>query len=820
MNTTSNKLEVVAQEVHEYFKDISKITVTPGEGSAPDKYTILYQVQGLCRDNDGEVYNCDEHSITLSLPFGFPHFPPNCIPESLTFHPDFDSSAICIGDTWEADKSIVTLILHIATMISGESYSKTNAFNEEAAEWYRDNSDQLPLEITNFDKNESDAPTPAATDTPALSSTPAAPVIEESTELSGIDTLGDDDFGEAFSLGQEAAPNRGVDTDRLRVIAKQKRFQALSRELQSIDESFPGREELEAQTQSALDQAQSMFQEADDLELEGKQKEALAKFNSVESLVSDYPMLQQAIDRVQQASDLLGDWASDETPDQESSDTADTTEEETDTADQSGDRTFFEDKKAVGKKSMLIALGVGSIAMIITLIVTYLSLGSSLGKAEIRFEECQDLLDKDHFTRAEKKCTEALSLNAEVQMVKQGEKQALARKIRRVLTSAKMTQGLIGKTMYDGKYVSQSTKEIMMAFKEARQSGNTFFKKEAWGEAAASFTKALELARKTDTIKARVLADIRAKLPRAQFNSLMKAGERSLAISDWDGAKEHFGHALTLAKANPSVLPEDITELELLSNQATFNTLRDNAESAFDKGEWQTALENYDMAQNLVEKLGLSESDTISNLHENIAKTQIYMTIEKGKRAFAASDWDEAISRYEKAITLLEENSKILSRINTEESRGKLSRIMLHAEIIKNKQDVAKHLKSEDYTAVIKNLEIIKKSISGSPFASQDEFKTITKEVTEQIADARKQLLLIDKSSYLTENFKELFLKHYPAATLSVLSDPAVEYLKNIGEQILFRMQCTETAGGRPLRLQMDYLYNPSSNSWSFYSEQ
>lgn len=804
MNTTSNKLEAVYQEVSEYFTNIPNITINPGEGNAPDQYMVIYKVQGLCREKGGEVYNCDEHSITISLPFGFPHFPPNCTPDSLTFHPDFDSSAICIGDAWEADKSIVKLILHIAKMISGEVYSKTNAFNEEAAEWYRDHSDQFPLENTDFKP----------------SKTVTAPVAEAPLEIDSfdtVDTLGDDDFGESFSFEQPPPLSTTIDTDRLRVIAKQKRFQALSRELQSINQSFPGREGLEEQTQTALSQAQSIFQEAEALEHQGKQKKAFEKYRNVESLVSDYPMIQQARERAQQASDLLGDWAGDETEFEDSA-TEDKTQDEDNHDFPSGNRTFFEDKKAVNKKWLLIALGCGTSALIVTLVVTYFSLGSSLAKAQKQFEECQDLLDKNHFTRAQKKCNAALSLNAEVQMVKQGEKEAMARKIQRLLSSAKMRQGLAGKTIFDGKYVSQSTKELLLAFKEARRNGNTFFKKEAWGEAISSFTKALKIASKTDSIKARILADIREKLPRAQFNSMMQAGEKSLTISDWDGAKDHFGRALILAKANPSVLPADITQLELLSNQAEFNTLLEAGGKAFDLNKWDIALDRYNKALGLVEKLGLSESDTIASLHENIAKTKIYMSIEKGKEAFGASNWDEVIAQYEKAILLLEENSKILSRINTDESRSKLSRIMLHAAIIKNKQDVAKYLKTANYTEVIGKLKAINKAINESPFAGQEEFKNILKEVAVQITDAKKQMLLIEQSGYLTENFKKLFLKHYPAANLSILSDPAVEYIKDIGSSILFRMQCTETASGRPLRLQMDYLYTPSSKSWRFYT--
>jgi ubiquitin-protein ligase len=805
MNKTSNQLETVFQEVSKHFANIPRITVTPGEGTPPDQYTVNYEITGVCKESCGDVYSCENHVISISLPFGFPHFPPNCLPESLTFHPDFDSSAICIGDVWEADKSIVKLILHIGRMIAGEIYSESNAFNEEAAEWYRNNSARLPFDSTAFEEL---APTSLF-------------AREEGNGPDSIDTLDDDDFGGSFSLEQDTPPAIEIDSDRLRVIARQKRFQALSRELQSIEESFDGREDLERQVQTAMDKAMALFQEADVLEQQGNPKEALEKYHTIANLVSDYPMLQEAKDRAQQAVDLLGDWVSNE-PDSQSSGLIGKPEAPA-TAPvplPSTRRTFFEDTKAVSKKWFLFALGGGSIALVATLVFTYFSLGSSLEKAGKRFDECQNLLDANNFQGAERKCDEALGLTAEVRLVKQDEKEELSRKIQTLLASPKLRQGLAGKTLFDGKYVSKSTKELLLAFKEAKKNGDSFFEKKLWGEAVNSYTKALDIAKNTNAIDDPLLAEIRQKLPRSQFNSLMQAGEKSLTISDWEGATEHFGKALKLAKANPHVLPEDITQLELLSNQAEFNSRRDQGHKSFNAGEWDTALSSYQRALGLAGKLGLSEPDTIASLHENIARTNIYMAIEKGKKAFNDSQWDDVITQYEKAILLLEENSKLLNRINTQESRAKLSRIMLHAAIIKDKQDVAIYLKSEEYASAIEKLEDIKQSITGSQFADQKEFQTILKEIASQINDAERQLLLIEQTAYLTDNFEKLFLKHYPAATRSALSAPKVKYLKNIGSNLLFRMQCTETAGGRPLRLQMDYLYSPSSKSWSFYTEE
>ncbi len=816
MNKTSNQLETVFHELTEYFSNISNIVIISGNGNPPEQYTVTYKVKGVCKDNEGDVYTCDSHTISISLPFGFPHFPPNCLPESPTFHPDFDSSAICIGDAWEADKSIVSLILHIGKMISGEIYSESNAFNQEAANWYSSNKGQLPFDTSDFEQ---------------VVSAPTAPeVLKDEVnldgidcDLEGIDTLDDDDFGISFSPEQEAASVIEIDTDRLGVIAKQKRFQALTRELQSIHEDFNGRQEFEKQTQAAMDQAMALYQKADSLEHQGKQKEALDQYLAVENLVSDYPKIQEAKDRVQQAFDLLGDWVSNEDNDQDfpPSMEAHSKESPENVRPPSATRTFFEDTKAAGRKLLFYALGGGSIALIITLIFTYFSLGSSLEKADKRFEECKTLLAADNFQAAEEKCDEALGYTADVKMVKQDKKDKIAREIQKVLSSPKLRQGLVGKTLLNGNYVTASTRELLMAFQKAKEDGDLFFKNERWGEAANSYGKAKSMATGKDTISATLVAEINQKLPRSQFNSMMQAGEKSLAISDWNGAKKHFGKALKLAKESPNVLPENIAQLELLSNQAEFNTLRDQGHKSFGDGDWDAALNSYQLALELVEKLDLSEtSDAIASLHENIAKTKIYMTIEKGKKAFSNSDWNEVVIQYEHAIVLLEENSKLLSQINTVESRIKLSRIMLHAEIIKNKQGVAKHLQSEEYEPAIKKLGAIEEAINKSQFAKQPEFTSILSDVTAQIKDAENQLLLIDLTEHLTNNYKKLFLKHYPAATSSALSGPAIEYLRNIDKKQLFRMQCTETTGGRPLRLQMDYLYSPSNKQWSFYTEE
>ncbi len=806
MSETSNKLEDIFQEVSDYFGSVSGVTVAPGEGSPPEQYTITYNLSGVCKEDDGDVYNCDTHVISISLPFGFPHFPPNCIPKSPTFHPDFDSSAICIGDVWEKDKSVVQLILHIGRMIAGEKFSESNVFNEEAADWYKANSNQLPFDSADFQ-------------------TAAPPVPKEEVEdFDSIDTLGDDAFDEAFSLETDSPAETSIDLDHLQLMAKQKRFSALSRELKKIKESFPGRETLVTNIQNAIEVGTNLYREGEELEHQGKQKEALEKFVAIEEVISDYPQIQEAKSRAQQAFELLGDWVDggqdyDASSGEDSFINSTVEKNEKQVIEEiNSKRTFFEDNTAASKKWIVTALGLGVIAMFGTLAYSYFSLSSSLKKADDRFSECQKLLDKDNFHSAERKCEEALTLTSEVRVVRQSEKDKLTVKIQALLQSPKLKQGLDGKIKFQGAYVSASTKELILAFEEAKQYGDAFFEEERWDEAALSYAKAVKIAKGSDVVSDALLADIRKRMPRAQFNGIMLSGEKALASSDWGAATEYFGSALQLAKDNPNVLPEDITQLELLSNQAKFNVLRDGGHKAFNNGEWAEALISYRHALDLVKKLGLAKSDTITSLHENIARTRIYMAIESGKIAFAASRWDDVINHYEKAIVLLEENSELLSSINTQESGEKLSRIMLHVAIIQDKQSLAKFLKAEDFEQAVEKMKEIQQTISASKFATLPEFTTLREELTADMAATKSKAQVRKQSTYLTDNFETLFLKHYPAASGSVLSAPSVEYIENIGKKLLFRMQCTEKAGGRPLRLQMDYLYYPSSGKWQFYT--
>jgi tetratricopeptide (TPR) repeat protein len=256
-----------------------------------------------------------------------------------------------------------------------------------------------------------------------------------------------------------------------------------------------------------------------------------------------------------------------------------------------------------------------------------------------------------------------------------------------------------------------------------------------------------------------------------------------------------------------------------LLSVAHFQGSKKAGDTYFAAGDWQRAADQYQKAIDYVKNIQNPPTAEIAMLHENKTKAEIYSAIKSGKEAFDNAQWDEAIRRYESAIKLLKENSDILSQVTSEENRQKLSRIMLQASIIRDKQDVARKLKEGKNKPATDKLQSIIDTISKSPFNREEEFQQIIKESHASILEAKNNQLISESTTYLIDNYKEIFSKNYSAAASESLSEPKATFVKKLGERLLFKLECNEKGQGKPLRLVMNYIYDPASKRWEFYSE-
>lgn len=121
------------------------ISIVSTEKDPPEQYVIEYKLFGYGYTDDGGIQMARRHQVKLFLPFGYPHFAPTAKPLTRICHPDVSEQAIRIADQWQSNQSLADLVVYIGEMICGKVYSTEGAFNEEAATWYQENQDKLPL---------------------------------------------------------------------------------------------------------------------------------------------------------------------------------------------------------------------------------------------------------------------------------------------------------------------------------------------------------------------------------------------------------------------------------------------------------------------------------------------------------------------------------------------------------------------------------------------------------------------------------------------------------------------------------------------------
>lgn len=111
-------------------------------GSPPEKYVVEFHVRSKL-DAETEI---ETHRAEIQLTSDYPRVGPACRMLTPVFHPNIDSSHICIGDHWAAGERLVDLVVRIGEMLAYQAYNIRSPLNAEAAMWADLNAANLPTD--------------------------------------------------------------------------------------------------------------------------------------------------------------------------------------------------------------------------------------------------------------------------------------------------------------------------------------------------------------------------------------------------------------------------------------------------------------------------------------------------------------------------------------------------------------------------------------------------------------------------------------------------------------------------------------------------
>jgi ubiquitin-protein ligase len=144
------RLLAEAEQMGKAFEKSELIKVTPGAGNPPDTYKIEYSIKSLERDAKGKPVPRESHLVEIHLTSDYPRLSPQCKMLSPIFHPNIDTTTICVGDHWTAGERLVDLVIRIGEMLAYQAYNIKSPLDGEAAMWADLNPSQLPTDSRNI----------------------------------------------------------------------------------------------------------------------------------------------------------------------------------------------------------------------------------------------------------------------------------------------------------------------------------------------------------------------------------------------------------------------------------------------------------------------------------------------------------------------------------------------------------------------------------------------------------------------------------------------------------------------------------------------
>lgn len=836
MSVSPDQLSEIYRQLRTFIDSQQAVSIKPMKGDPPEQYEVTYNISGFSKPGKGEPYLTTGHKIEMTIPFGFPHFPPSCKPKSDIFHPDFDPAAICLGEFWHQHRQIPDLIVFIGRLINGESFSTINAFNEQASSWYQEHSDSFPIAKIHWSDRQ-----------PHQAETIQAPKAQ-------IDTLNDDDLTPDFSFlsmpsdshGQyEQASQKsssppeistpGADLAFLELLTSQKKFFKIR---QTLGDNPP----VTAQIQDVMSYAEEAIKKAEQLHKAAKKAEydddlqnALRLYEQVGATASDFPNLEADQRRVAQSIALFEELDLPATSNFSVTDLGHSPEGRPPVPNQAANRgaktklqvsaparsSFFPTQKVLSRK-LTITLTAGILSVILVGgSGYYLFLSRKLDTANAAFSHCATLIDKEQFDDAKQACSDALRDMEGLKFFRQQHLDELRTNINGTLQSEKLTQGLAGNVLVNGKYIPKGDATILNNYTSILKEGEQFFDQEKWSEAEERFRKLLAVSGKNTLLPANTIEDIKSKLSFTRFSLAFNSAKALLANQKWQEAATE----LKKAKIQLETLPEKdrhkySVELNAALAKLNFEEYRKQGDEFFSKADWLNAISSYKSVLPTVEEGNLAPPETLEALRENISRAELYATIDKGNKAFAAGSWDEAIQEYNKAGAILTSSQALIKFSDPNVTRRRIERIILQTTIVRDRQSAAGQQKDKkDFVTARNFYRQIVANITKSGFASEEEFSEIKKESLDAIQSLEEKIYQADKEQYLRDNFRKLFAENYPTTILENLNNPVITYVKESDGKMIFRMQCTETGAGRPLMLIMFYAYDKTSNRWAFFSE-
>jgi len=792
MTTGSQQVSEDYEQLKELLELYPNISIVKTEGQPPDSYEIEYNLRGYTKEGNAPIGIGQTHRVRLSLPFGYPHFAPTAKPLTSVFHPDFDPGAIRLADYWQQNPSLPELVLHIGEMICGIVYNLDDPFNQEAAEWYKNQQAQLPLDTVSIADIE-------AMDSPL-----------------DLDVLDDDNL---ISLGLEESdtffiaqpPADRVNIQYIRNLIEENNIFTANRMLTDLpaDTSAAEREEMQLHIGKVLRKVDQLFKLAEQLESMSKLTEAMEVVDNIRSLAADAPGADALKRRLQQAM-LAAPFAS-------ASGKPGKAEAKSATSASSPPSDKRASKPAPrlelpSFKPILTAILVLAVAA--SCIFLYFKDQDTLSQSQASLLRGQQLIEKKQFHQALETLEKAKAILSDLTILrfrKSEQEQAINNQI----SISDLQEGLQGRILHQGEYIPASSVPFLGELNALTDQAQSLAEQNKIAEALVLYRQALKFA--TDLSLGNKQTSIGETIHSLELRHSLALAEKAEQNKNWDEAVASYRKALSLTDKTMNLsVTSDITNR---MTAAIFNHELDLSKKAFAQSQWRDAIRYLERAQQTIDANPsvVSEKDR-QDLHQRLISSRLYFMLSTAREAYQQKKWAQSIDNYQNALKLLNREPDIGKLYG--ESPDKIEMTLLMVKIAQIQDQIFDgERRKEDPTVTLSRYREILRLIKESAHQDDPAVKNVAQRASEKIDKQHEVLLQQEKAAWLEENFEDIFRANYPTFKGSKLSQPKAVFAQKIGSRLVFTLTCMERSAGSSSKLELNYQFDISTGRWSVFHD-
>lgn len=441
---------------------------------------------------------------------------------------------------------------------------------------------------------------------------------------------------------------------------------------------------------------------------------------------------------------------------------------------------------------------------------------TSFNKAKAKWATVHTLLENGEYEQVSQQCAEITELLSRVHIVMAAGKKEILAQIQDIAGSEHFQEAMGGKVYFKNKYISKMAHQAYVDIEKLIAAGEKEGSVSNWQGALVSYEAALDVAEKN---KKRLDEEFYTKIvfmvKQAQFANHVAQGKKAFISKSWPMAIDNFTKAMELAKVKDVADPTSSYDVNRYLQRALFSQYLVDGDKFLKEGSWKEAVTNYQGAYDIAKKEDVIDTASKESVTLKLHQTTLMKGITEGDKFTTSKKWTQAIAEYEKAEAVLPYDVTIPGK-SIKETQNTVAASLLNALLNRDQEEARAYLTNKEYVKAITVLKRTIRTIDSSPLKDKAQWQLMKKQAEDDLKKASLQGIVEEKTEYLKEQYKEIFVENFVGVRAQALDQPQIKFLEATGSALVFRVRCRELRDLKYYTLELIYQYDMAKDKWGF----